>query len=130
MPSNKDLRADIAVEANLNGFEAPDTEGKNNIQLLALLKEVRAWERPPAPEPEASTDDQDNEPAAEALQQAEMAEVPTIEPEPFPYSVASGKAVTCKKGVLDEGQELKAEYFVTGQEALDGLVDRGYAVKA
>lgn len=46
-----------------------------------------------------------------------------------PYRIAPGKSLTSKKGVLDEGDEVKAEYFSGGQETLDHNVDRGFIIK-
>lgn len=46
-----------------------------------------------------------------------------------PYSVAPGKSVVGGRGVIDAGQEIRAE-DVGGQERLDRLVERGDVVKA
>ena len=46
-----------------------------------------------------------------------------------PYRIADGKSITSKKGVLTEGDEVKAEYLPGGQETLDYNVDRGFVIK-
>jgi hypothetical protein len=49
-----------------------------------------------------------------------------------PYYVAKGKAITSKKGILSEGDEVKAEYFgkkEAGEETLASLVDSGHVKK-
>jgi len=38
------------------------------------------------------------------------------------YKVAKGKSLTCKKGILSEGVEVKPEWIGGGQTALDVLV--------
>lgn len=47
-----------------------------------------------------------------------------------PYSIAQGKSVTSKKGILEHGDEIKAEYLGGGQKALDALVKAKVVVKA
>ena len=49
---------------------------------------------------------------------------------PHPYSIAQGKSVTCKKGVLAHGDEIKAEHLGGGQESLDALVQSNVVIKA
>jgi len=57
--------------------------------------------------------------------------VQTFKPEPKPpvYKVAEGKAITCKKGMLSAGDEVKVEYIHGGEKSLDKLVDAGVVVK-
>lgn len=45
------------------------------------------------------------------------------------HEVAAGKSITSKKGVLSEGDEVKAEYLGGGQDALDKLVLGGFVTK-
>lgn len=55
------------------------------------------------------------------------------EPKPTPtaaeptkvLSVAEGKAITSKRGVLGPGEEVRAEYFVGGEETLQSLKKQG-----
>lgn len=44
--------------------------------------------------------------------------------------VASGKSITSKKGILKEGQEVKAKYFQGGQKTIDDLLEKGFLLKA
>ena len=46
------------------------------------------------------------------------------------YVVAPGKALTCKRGVVSEGEKVKAEHFPGGQETLDNLVEKGFVLKS
>lgn len=42
------------------------------------------------------------------------------------HRVAKGKAVTCLRGLLAEGVDIKAADLAGGAEALASLVERGY----
>ena len=115
MPSNKDLISAIEAEAatqELEGLELPVTKGKNNNQLVAILARLKT---PPPPESA-------EEPVAE-----EPVDVGVEKP---PYYVADGKSLVCRKGVLDSGDEMKAEYSAGGQESLDALVKKGVVIKS
>jgi len=46
-----------------------------------------------------------------------------------PMSVAKGKAITSKKGILGEDEEMKAEYLSGGEDALKVLLKSGHVVK-
>ena len=47
------------------------------------------------------------------------------------YTVAKGKAITCKKGILADGAEVKAEYLgANGAQQLAALAEKGILVKA
>lgn len=45
------------------------------------------------------------------------------------YTVAAGHAVTCKKGTLNEGDEIKAEYLGGGEDSLTALIDNEVVIK-
>ena len=45
------------------------------------------------------------------------------------YVVAEGKSVTSVKGILESGDSVCADYFVTGKKAFDVLVEKGVVVK-
>jgi hypothetical protein len=47
-----------------------------------------------------------------------------------PFSVAKGKAITSKRGILSNGAEVSAEDLGGGKTALDALVKSGHIVKA
>lgn len=65
------------------------------------------------PEPSPSTNTKGPEPTPAAAE-------PTK-----PLSVAEGKAITSKRGVLGPGEEVRAEYFVGGEETLQSLKKQG-----
>jgi hypothetical protein len=147
MPSNKDLITSIEEEATAKGADIPDTEGKNNAELAGILKELKAKEAaaptPPSTDDEDLDNDLDNAEAQEAADarrkasrdqakkedKAAKANAAPPPPKPAPYIVATGKAITCKKGVLGEGEEIKKEYLGGGKESLDNLVKKGFVIK-
>ena len=47
-----------------------------------------------------------------------------------PFYVATGRSITCKKGILTENQEVKQDYLREGKESLDRLVEIGRVIKA
>jgi hypothetical protein len=46
-----------------------------------------------------------------------------------PYVVAKGRSLTCRRGVLGPGEEIKASDVANGQAQIDHLVKSGYVVK-
>ncbi len=52
-----------------------------------------------------------------------------VEVKAFPFSVAKGKALTTKRGILGEGKEVKPEYVAGGEATLARLTEAGYIVK-
>lgn len=113
MPSNADLTKEANGLAEDLGIEI-STEGLKNDGLSALVSDLKAKKKDA------------NNPAAENAQaeaEAEAEELP-------PYSVAKGKAITTKRGIRAEGDEVLASDFVGGQKILDGFVKTGHIVKA
>ena len=47
----------------------------------------------------------------------------------YPYAVATGRSITSLVGILDAGDEVKAEHLSGGKETLEHLVKRGVVVK-
>ncbi|MEC7520165.1 MAG: hypothetical protein VYE22_09890 [Myxococcota bacterium] len=47
-----------------------------------------------------------------------------------PFTVAKGKSVSSRRGILGPGDEVSARDFAAGAERLDELVDAGVLVKA
>lgn len=45
------------------------------------------------------------------------------------FSVSKGKAVTSKRGILSDGDEIKADDLAGGKEALDAFVKSGHVAK-
>ena len=46
------------------------------------------------------------------------------------YTVADGKSLTTKRGILGDGAQIKAEDLAGGQEAIDAFLKSGHVVKA
>lgn len=67
---------------------------------------------------------------SELREDGELSQADVEEVKVAPYSIAQGKAVTCIKGMLEHGDEIKAEYLGGGQDALDALVKSKVVVKA
>lgn len=159
MPSNEKLIENINKVATEKGVEVPNTVGLNNGQLNETLKSLRALETKPAESTEenenltpgsddsgdeSTTTDPDAEKAAadraeivkankekaeKEKRDKEKAEAKAKRDAIPPYRVADGKSITCKKGILADGDEVKAEYLPGGQETLDSLVDRDFVIK-
>ena len=53
-----------------------------------------------------------------------------VEAKTAPYSIAKGKAVTTKRGILSDGSEVKASDLSGGDDALQAFVKTGHVVKA
>jgi hypothetical protein len=105
MASNSVLIESILGLALALGSTAPDTEGKTNAQLVIILNGLKAEKAEKAPEPE-----------------------PELEPEPKFYIVA-GKAITSKRGILSDGDEIKESDLPGGLKAVKAFVKSGYVVK-
>ena len=109
MPSNKEfvtqidaLAAELEVDASTNGL--------NNTQLAARLKELKALSE--AVEPEAV------EPEAEELKAVETG-----------LRIAPGKAVTSKIGILSEDSGIvTADMFAGGDETIKTLIKSGHVI--
>lgn len=113
MPSNKQLNEKIHA---LN--PEADTEGLTNAQLKAMLAELEAAAEAADSEPAADPEP----PAAEPATVAEPAEG-------FAYTVADGKAITTKRGVLSEGAGVNVDDLAGGKGAASSLADAGLLVK-
>lgn len=47
-----------------------------------------------------------------------------------PFRVSKGKAITSKRGILADGDEIKAEDLAGGKEALEAFVKSGHVAKS
>lgn len=125
MPSNKDLVKAIAdISAELEK-DAPETEGKNNGELANILSALKAEKK------EADKDltpDAAAKAAAEAKAKADEAKAKADEKPPF--FVMPGKCLTSKRGLLADGDEIKADDLAGGKEALDDFVKSGHVGEA
>ena len=139
MPSNAELKASIDEVSVELGVETV-TDGLTNAQLADKLSDLRdektarasALPAPGQAEADAAAQAQAEADAAAQALAALMAPVKTGEGTKPPYYVAPGKAVTTKVGILsgDTADEVKADYFEGGAEALQTLVESGYVLKS
>ena len=105
MASNKELITQ-AVELALALEIAITTEGLNNVQLSALVSELKA--------------------KAKDAEHSTQADIPA---EAEGVYVAAGKAITSKAGILSAGDEVLAKHLAGGEKALAALVAGGHCVK-
>jgi len=111
MPSNSKLIKEIATLAEELGVQV-ETDDLNNTQLAAKLSELKAMSR----KDDASAPE---EPAhVEQKAPAKKAKKP-------PFTVGMGKSITSKRGILEDGEEVKASDLPGGEGALQKLVDVG-----
>lgn len=129
MPSNADIIKEIeSLSAELEK-DVPETEGKNNADLANILSGLKAEKKEadkdltPNAGAKAAADAKADAKAKAEEEEAKAAKKP-------PYYVADGKAVTCKKGMLSEGDEVKADYLGDGDKGLKALVEKGIVVKS
>lgn len=105
MPSNKDLIKQalaLAVALSL----VIETDGLSNEKLAALVSDLKAKKKD-----------------ADTVTQADTA--PKVA-----YSIAKGRAITSRRGILADGDEIKENDLAGGQKALDAFVKSGHVVKA
>ncbi len=146
MASNDELKQAISLAASENGLEPLNTEGMNNKELATALKELRetiaavdAEDPLDGVDMDAEAPDVVNgdvnagaEAAMVAKAKAKRAKE-NVEVERPPYYMAEGKALTSKKGMLGEGDEVRAEYLAegsAGKALLDHWVDEKFVVKS
>ena len=134
MPSNEKLIESIETEAKAKGVDVPVTEGKNNADLIAILKELKT---PTPPAPAKDDDDPDAEAAAAAKAEAAAAakaeadaldkvEAPVKRP---PFYIKDGKAITTKRGILADGDEITAKDLAGGKDAINKFIKTGHIGK-
>jgi hypothetical protein len=99
MASNKELIVTILALALDLEIEPPEIAEKNNAQLTAILKELKASAEDPEPEPEPK------------------------------FYIVAGKAITSKRGILSDGDEIKESDLPGGLKAVKAFVKSGYVVK-
>ena len=155
MPSNKDLTASILEidkdydlkdknnadmvailkelrlkKSILELDENADFEGKDVEALTAMLEELKpdsvTTDDPTAAPAEAAKAKED---ATNARQEKEIEDAKKKADSLPPYRVAEGKSITSLKGILADGDEVKAKYLPEGDKTLQSLVKRGFVVK-
>lgn len=120
MASNKDIIADINILATEKGLANPVTEGLNNVELAAMLKEMKAPAKPAAPAAPAPAKPADNH---DDIVEPVKVKLP-------PFYIKDGKSLTTLKGILGPGDEVKAEYLIDGKDGLKHHVENGVIAKA
>lgn len=106
MPSSANIIKAIAEVSEELGKDAPETENKSNGELANILSGLKAEKK---------------EAAAKAEEEA-AAKKP-------PFSVAPGKAITSKRGILSDGDEIEVGDLAGGEEALDALVKSYHVIR-
>lgn len=129
MPSNKQYIEDAIKLAEELGLKV-ETEGLNNQSLADLVSDLKAKKKDAERETPADKAE-DDAAAAAALAELESGETKEKEEaKKFPFYVKEGKAVTSKRGILSDGDEIKADDLPGGKEALDAFVKSGHVVKS
>lgn len=100
-----ELTAKIGELAEDLGIEV-ETEGLENKDLQTVIDDLEARIKAR----DGDSDDDDGEEEAE---------------EKAPYTVAMGKGVTTKRGILGDGDEVTAKDFEGGMDTLKDLVKKG-----
>jgi len=128
MASNKELIGQAVTIALALSLEI-ETEGLNNAQLTALVKDLKAKQKDESTDTQADTAEA-KKLAAKAKAKAKQLAKVKPKPKKPPYYIMPGKAITSKRGILGPDDEVKAEYLAGGQEALDDFVETGYIGKS
>jgi len=138
MPSNAEYTKQAEELAEELGLEI-STEGLNNEKLDALVSDLKAKKKDAdnkaaedaQAKAAAELEEKAKEDAAAAALKAKKdaaAEEPDEDDKP-PFYVKEGKAITTKRGVLSDGDEIKAEDLPGGKKALDAFVKSGHVGK-
>jgi len=117
MASNEELAKQIGDYCESLGKDPIDTKDMNNAEMAETVKELKA---------EAKESEAEEKAAIEAV---EAEEAKKAEKKP-PYYVAPGKSITCKKGILAEGDEIKAAFLGGGKDSLTALVKSKHVIKS
>lgn len=108
MPSIKELKEQAAELATALNIEV-STDDMTNADLSELVADL-----------EAKVKDASLKTVADDAPKAKKP----------PYSVAQGCALTTKKGILADGDEIKAEWLEGGADAIKAFVKSGHIDKA
>ncbi len=112
-----ELSTELGVEA--------DTENKTAAELRSMIAELEGT-RPPAPKPPPVVNGNEDQAYLGGPPKLRSADnpIPT-----HPYEIAPGKSLTCKRGVLGPGQEIRECDVSGGKDQLEHLVKRGHVLK-
>lgn len=122
MPSNKELKKQAGELAEQLGVLV-DTGGLKNDELAALVSDLKAKLR----DAENVTQADRGRPGPTGADQADQADQ-TDQTDRF--YMAKGKALICKRGILADGDEVKAEYLPGGEATLEKFVKSGHIIPA
>lgn len=134
MPSNAEYTKQAEELAEGLGLEI-STEGLNNEKLAALVSDLKAKKKDAdnqaaeeaAAKAAAELEEKAKEDSAAAAMKAKQdAEKAAKKP---PFYVMPGKAITSKRGVLSDGDEIKVDDLAGGKEALEAFVKSGHVGK-
>lgn len=135
MPSNKDLKIAILAAAVTLGVDGPDLEGKTNADMADMLKEANAEiesanaekERLEREELEAAAEEDS---AAAALLAKKQAEEAAAEEDELPeFYISKGKAITSRRGILADGDEITVKDLIGGEKAIKAFIKSGHISK-
>lgn len=131
----KQLRAKQYVASKQPEIEKTANVAAGLIDVLTQGKGLQLGAPPEDDAPESTTIETKPTPTVVEPEPEKLAEpIPSADKEePTPaaaeptkvLSVAEGKAITSKRGVLGPGEEVRAEYFVGGEETLQSLKKQG-----
>lgn len=115
MPSNNSFKKEIAELAKHLGLMI-NTDDLSNNKLAALVKDLRAKKK------DAETETQSDTAAPVPVEEDNSRKKDG-------YYLCKGKAITTRRGILSNGDEIKAEDITGGKEALDGFVETKHLEK-
>jgi len=147
MPSNASLIAQAEKIANDKGVDVK-AEGLTNLELIALVSELKNAEASAGEVGQAVPTQETNkavgggavidEPVDADVSQSDEVAEPTpptltdtvvVNSIPSVYKVAPGKAITCRRGVVGEGETIGIDQVGGGIDTLENMCHRGYLVK-
>ena len=146
MPSNENLTKSI-----LEIDEKYDLEGKNNAEMIGILKELRLKQSILELDENADLEGKDfgaltamlaelkpeagdsakegAEAKVEAKAQKKADEKAAKKKKKPPFTIAAGKSITTKRGILADGDEIKAADLAGGSKAINDFVETGHIDK-
>lgn len=130
MPSNKELTAQAEELAKELELEI-NTEGLKNDGLAELVSDLKAKKKDADRQTLADEAEEDSAKAAAlAKLEADEAKEDKAEAKKPPFYVMPGKCLTSKRGLIADGDEIKADDLAGGKEALNAFVKSGHVGKA
>ena len=135
MPSNKDLKNSISAAAETLDIDVPDTEGATNAEMADTLKEMNAEidamnaEKERLEREELEEKAKEDSAAAAELAKKQAEEAKAEEAELPEFYMSKGKAITSRRGILAEGDEVTAKDLAGGEKAIKAFVKSGHISK-